>query len=67
MAPGWYPPAYALPSPPSVQQQPQQYIEQPARRQPSDGYWYFCPSAGGYYPRVPNCSEPWMKVAPAPQ
>jgi hypothetical protein len=28
----------------------------------SDGYWYYCQSAGGYYPTVPSCPEPWMAV-----
>ena len=63
--PGWYPPAYAYP-PVVIQQQPQQYIEQP-NPQPGGGYWYYCESAGGYYPRVPSCPEPWLKVPPAPQ
>ena len=26
------------------------------------GYWYYCPSAGAYYPTVPACSEPWVPV-----
>ena len=60
--PGWYAPAYAYP--PAVVEQPApQYIE----RQDPTGYWYFCPSAGDYYPRVQSCSEPWQKVAPAPE
>ena len=24
--------------------------------------WYFCQSANGYYPSVPTCAEPWVKV-----
>ena len=28
----------------------------------ADGYWYYCQSAGGYYPTVPSCSEPWIPV-----
>jgi hypothetical protein len=46
-----------------VQQAPPQYIEQPAPA----GYWYFCPSSGEYYPQVPSCDEPWVKVPPVPQ
>jgi hypothetical protein len=25
-------------------------------------YWYYCQSAGGYYPTVPACPEPWVQV-----
>ena len=25
-------------------------------------HWYFCPSAGAYYPNVQTCPEPWIKV-----
>jgi hypothetical protein len=65
--PGWYPSPYAYPQA-VIQQQPQQYIEQPVQQQqPGDGYWYYCQSAGGYYPRVPNCAEPWVKVPPVPE
>jgi len=28
----------------------------------SDGYWYYCQSAGAYYPNVPSCPEPWIPV-----
>jgi hypothetical protein len=36
----------------------------PAPAPPS--YWYYCPSAGGYYPYVQQCPEPWVPVAPNP-
>jgi hypothetical protein len=49
-----------LPSPPVVVQEPPVYVE-PAQ----PGYWYYCPSAGGYYPTVPSCPEPWVPVPPA--
>jgi hypothetical protein len=26
------------------------------------GYWYYCPSAGAYYPYVRACPEPWVPV-----
>ena len=29
---------------------------------PAPSYWYYCPSAGGYYPDVPACPEPWVPV-----
>jgi len=25
-------------------------------------YWYYCPSAGTYYPYVSSCPEPWVPV-----
>ena len=28
---------------------------------PSD-YWYYCPSAGAYYPYVDSCPEAWVPV-----
>ena len=30
-------------------------------------YWYYCSSARAYYPRVPTCPEPWVKVPPRTQ
>jgi hypothetical protein len=27
-------------------------------------YWYYCASAGAYYPYVPSCPEGWITVAP---
>jgi hypothetical protein len=29
---------------------------------PPPSYWYYCQSAGGYYPDVPACAEPWVPV-----
>lgn len=29
---------------------------------PAPAYWYYCPSAGAYYPDVPSCPEPWEPV-----
>ena len=29
---------------------------------PAPSYWYYCQSAGGYYPDVPSCAEPWVPV-----
>ena len=36
-------------------------------QQPSQSYWYYCPSAGAYYPTAPTCPEPWIKVPPRAQ
>src|SRR5439155_607904 len=32
---------------------------------PQPGYWYYCPSAGAYYPAVGSCPEPWVPVPPS--
>ena len=29
---------------------------------PYPDYWYYCQSAGAYYPYVDNCPEPWVPV-----
>ncbi len=29
---------------------------------PAPVYWYYCPSAGTYYPYVSSCPEPWVPV-----
>ena len=31
---------------------------------PPSAYWYYCRSAGAYYPTVPSCPEPWVPVPP---
>jgi hypothetical protein len=57
-SPYWYPlPYYPLAVP--VQ------LEQYATPLES-GYWYYCHSAGAYYPGVAECPEGWAQVAPAP-
>ncbi|MEN8160137.1 MAG: hypothetical protein ABFS41_08710 [Myxococcota bacterium] len=62
---GWpYPPPW-VGYPPQVREAPGAYIERPDP--PVAGYWYYCESAGGYYPRVPSCPEPWVKVPPRPE
>lgn len=38
----------------------------PAPAQPPAQYWYYCDSAKGYYPYVPNCPEPWRQVPAQP-
>jgi hypothetical protein len=55
--PGW---AYV---PPPVVLEPPAYVEPPA----PPVYWYYCPSAGAYYPSVQTCPEPWVTVAPRGQ
>jgi hypothetical protein len=29
---------------------------------PPPSYWYYCPSAGTYYPYVSSCPEAWVPV-----
>ena len=68
--PYWhYPPPYYVYSPPPViVQEPPVYVQQaPAPAAPPPAYWYYCQSAQGYYPSVPACPEPWVKVPPRPE
>lgn len=69
----YYPPPYYVYTPPTVVvQEPPVYIQQqPAPAEPdpaappaAESYWYYCPSAREYYPRVPTCAEAWIKVPP---
>ena len=56
----WWDPYPVYVAPPPVVDAPPVYV-QPA---PS-GYWYYCPSAGAYYPNVSSCPEPWVPVPPS--
>ena len=47
-APYYYDPGYAYSA--------------PAYSEPAPSYYYYCQSAGGYYPDVPSCAEPWVPV-----
>lgn len=72
------PPVVVQPTPIFVQQapvivQPPPVIVQPppsaappagSPAAPPQEYWYFCRSARAYYPTVPDCPEPWIKVPP---
>ena len=59
----FYPaPAYPYPDPyipPSV-------VAEAPPPQSAPQYWYYCPSANGYYPHVMSCPEGWTPVAPQP-
>ncbi|MCX7896342.1 MAG: hypothetical protein N2441_00500 [Rhodocyclaceae bacterium] len=68
----WYWPApIVVPVAPVIVEPAPVYIERPAERplpQPLEpGYWYFCPSKGGYYPDVKTCEEGWLKIPPRQQ
>jgi hypothetical protein len=56
-----YPAPVYAPAP--VAQEPPVYIERDAAPAAS-GWWYYCESAGAYYPDVASCDEPWVKVPP---
>jgi hypothetical protein len=64
----WYypPPYYRYPGAywpaPAVREEPDVYVERPSP--PAAEFWYYCDSAGGYYPHVKSCPEPWVKVPP---
>lgn len=70
--PYWYypPPPYAVYAPPPVivQEAPPVYIQQPppapVPSAAAEQFWYYCPSAKGYYPTVSSCPEAWLRVAP---
>jgi hypothetical protein len=59
-APAYVAPAYYASPPAPV------YVEQPQAQPEAPSYWYYCPSARGYYPQVQSCPEGWTRVAPAP-
>ena len=64
--PGWWGvpyPYYAAP-PVVVEPPPTEYIQAPAP--PAQDYWYYCQSAGMYYPYVKECPGGWMQVVPQP-
>jgi hypothetical protein len=67
---GYPPPPVVIQEPPVVIQEPPVYIQtQPAApvAPAPPSYWYYCPSAKGYYPNVSTCPEAWIKVPPRPQ
>ena len=58
--PAYYPPVYYAPPPPVYVQQPV-VVSQP----PSEVvYQYYCAATNAYYPAVPTCAQPWLKVLP---
>ena len=42
----------------------QVYAERGDGARTSDGYWYYCESKRGYYPRIAECPEDWIRVPP---
>jgi hypothetical protein len=70
VGPVWWgpPPVYVAPPPMVIIDQPPVYVQQPpASASSADrGYWYYCPSAKGYYPYVQTCPEQWVPVLARP-
>ncbi len=68
-SPWFYPPPVVVvpaPTPPA----PPVYIErtpEPAPAPAPAAHWYYCASAGAYYPYVKSCPEPWQPVQPHPE
>jgi hypothetical protein len=58
------PPPSAAPPPPSAPRPPGGAAPSSSATTSSAevAQWYFCQSANGYYPNVPSCPEPWIKV-----
>lgn len=53
-------PYYYAPPRPVIVQQP--IVVQQA---PSEVYYqYYCPGSNAYYPAVPTCNQPWLRVVP---
>ena len=75
--PGWwaapysyypYYPYYSYPYyPPTVAEPPTYIGREPQPQSTPPGFWYYCQSAGGYYPAVQSCPESWLRVAPREQ
>jgi hypothetical protein len=62
----YYPPPYPAPVVAQEQQTYAQTAPEPAPAAPQQpkAYWYYCASAGAYYPTAPTCPEVWIKVPP---
>ncbi len=62
------PPAYVYPPYQAAPEEEQVWVERPAEGTAAGdrptGYWYYCQSRRGYYPKVPTCPEEWVKVPP---
>jgi hypothetical protein len=63
--PLWYPPRTVHVYPPRViVEEPPVYISRNPAPAPPAPCWYYCPSRAAYYPSVPTCPEPWVRVPP---
>lgn len=60
------PPVAVIAQPPVVVQPAAAAAPATAQPQQSAQLWYYCDSAKGYYPYVPNCAEGWRPVPAQP-
>ena len=60
--PGWYGSPYWSGAPYYSYAPSYVYSPPPVYIQRAPAYWYYCASAGGYYPTVPTCPEAWIPV-----
>ena len=65
LGPLWYP--YYYHETAVIVEERTGYVERPASAMPAESWWYYCESAGGYYPNVPSCPKGWVKVPPRPE
>jgi hypothetical protein len=67
--PFWYPQPWPPYPPPVVVAPPAPpvYVEQRAPAETTEAVWYYCRSAGAYYPAVGTCAERWLPVLPEPE
>jgi len=63
-APYYSSPVIVQPPPSYVEAAPSSSAEAPTQTQEPQAYWYYCASAGAYYPTAPRCPEVWIKVPP---
>ena len=68
-SPFWYPAPWPYYPPPVIVMPPAPppvYVEQARPAPEAAEYWYYCRSAGGYYPAVSVCPQGWLPVLPEP-
>ena len=71
---GYYPPPVVVQPPPESPVYTERQDAPPAEEeeaapapQQQGAYWYYCPGAREYYPKVGTCSQQWVKVPASPQ
>lgn len=60
--PFWWQPYWYYVPPPVIVPEPPVYVEPPGQL-----FWYYCRSAGAYYPYVSSCPQPWVLVPATPR
>lgn len=61
-----YPPVIAVPPPVYIERTPAERDSTPPVARQPNYWWYYCPSAQGYYPYVQQCPQGWQPIAPHP-